>query len=54
MAGRRDGTVWSWGTNETGQFGDGATANAAKPVRVGKLKGVAAIAAGPTHALAAP
>jgi uncharacterized protein (TIGR03437 family) len=49
-----DGTVWAWGTNWTGQLGDGTIAEQqAAPVQVRGLEGVVAIAAGSTHSLAA-
>ena len=32
---RRDGTLWSWGNNWAGQFGDGTTDNSRVPVQVG-------------------
>ena len=45
-----DGSVWAWGTNESGRLGDGTTTPRAHPVRVrnaaGPLTGMVAIAAG--------
>ncbi len=32
-----DGSVWAWGYNAFGQLGNGSTADAAEPVRVGEL-----------------
>jgi len=66
LALRSDGTVWSWGSNEQGQLGDGRDgvgANSNNPVRVvtaaldgdgGQLalSGVTAIGAGRDHSLA--
>ena len=50
LALKSDGSVWAWGTNESGQLGDGTTTTRARPVRVrdasGPLTGVVAIAAG--------
>ena len=52
---RTDGTVWSWGWNLAGQFGDGTTTNSLTPVQakgpggVGFLTDVAAVAAGGAH-----
>ncbi len=59
----RDGTVVAWGSNEFGQLADGGTAPSDVPVRVcavgetklpcaKPLRGVIAISAGPTFALA--
>lgn len=48
----RDGTVWTWGNNASGQLGDGTTLSRARPVQVSGLSGVAAIAAGAAHVLA--
>ncbi|MEV4945111.1 hypothetical protein [Streptomyces sp. NPDC053755] len=47
-----DGTVWTWGSNETGQLGDGTYVSRHAPVRVGSLTGVTAISAGRLHTLA--
>ena len=50
LALKSDGSVWAWGTNESGQLGDGTTTARTRPVRVrdasGPLTGVVAIAAG--------
>jgi alpha-tubulin suppressor-like RCC1 family protein len=44
---RSDGTVWSWGDNQFGQLGAGATSgDSTVPLRVAGLTGVTAIAAG--------
>jgi alpha-tubulin suppressor-like RCC1 family protein/phosphodiesterase/alkaline phosphatase D-like protein len=53
-----DGSVFAWGSNSSGQLGNGTTVNSAVPVRVdgtGVLAGrsVVAIAAGSSHSLAA-
>ncbi|MEX2238035.1 MAG: RCC1 repeat-containing protein, partial [Dehalococcoidia bacterium] len=48
-----DGTVMSWGSDGSGQLGNGATTgNQASPVAVEDLSGVAAIASGAIHSLA--
>jgi alpha-tubulin suppressor-like RCC1 family protein len=58
---RDDGTVWAWGRNDSGQLGDGTTADKTTPVRVKvkdydgtlvPLSGVAALAGGSLHSLA--
>jgi alpha-tubulin suppressor-like RCC1 family protein len=46
LALRSDGTVWAWGTNLSGQVGDGGLADALTPVQVTGLTGVTKIAAG--------
>ncbi|HEX3028454.1 MAG TPA: hypothetical protein VHT34_03930, partial [Clostridia bacterium] len=43
---KKDGTVWSWGSNESGQLGDGTTKNKSKPVQVVGLKSVISVGAG--------
>jgi alpha-tubulin suppressor-like RCC1 family protein len=55
-----DGTVWAWGDNKEGQFGNGTTCDpvkdtncgSAKPVQVSGLSGVTQVAAGMYHSLA--
>ncbi|MBL4953246.1 hypothetical protein JK635_13605 [Neobacillus sp. YIM B02564] len=49
---KRNGTVWSFGWNQTGQLGNGNTTNQSKPVQVIGLKNVKAIAAGYNFSLA--
>jgi alpha-tubulin suppressor-like RCC1 family protein len=52
MALKADGTVMSWGSNDSGQLGDGTTTQRANPVQVSGLGGVIAIAAGSNYSLA--
>jgi hypothetical protein len=52
LALKSDGTVWAWGRNSFGQLGDGSTIERDKPVTVGNLSGVTAIAAGANFGLA--
>ena len=55
LALKTDGTVRSWGSNVTGQLGDGASLPGTyetRPVRVANLTGVQAIATGGYHSLA--
>ncbi len=53
LALRRDGTVWSWGRNASGQLGDGTTATRTVPVMVHGLSGILrSLSAGASHALA--
>ncbi|MBB4907458.1 RCC1 domain-containing protein [Actinophytocola algeriensis] len=49
---RSDGTVWAWGSGDSGQLGTGSGQASNVPVRVTGLTGVTAIAAGPGIALA--
>jgi alpha-tubulin suppressor-like RCC1 family protein len=49
------GAVWAWGSDESGQLGDGVAGpsrNRETIVKVGELSGVTAIAAGEEHSLA--
>lgn len=53
---KSDGTVWTWGINETGQLGDGTKTNRNTPVKVwagqGKeFSGAVAVTAGAGHTL---
>ncbi|MBL8601664.1 MAG: hypothetical protein JNK72_07060 [Myxococcales bacterium] len=43
---RSDGTVWCWGSNETGQIGDGTLETRRAPVQVMGLAGVVEVGAG--------
>jgi len=58
LALKDDGTVWAWGSNQTGQLGHGAytlgtsTRGINTPVQVGELSAVKAIAGGGEHSLA--
>ena len=51
---RRDGTVWTWGSNEAGQLGNGSPGSHpnSTPTVVFGLTGVIAIAAGSSHTVA--
>lgn len=48
---RADGSLWTWGSNEFGQLGDGTTNDRSYPARVGSDKW-ASIAAGYSHTFA--
>ena len=56
LALKADGTVWAWGSNSYGQFGNGITlgtiASNSTPVQVSDFSGVIAIAAGEANSLA--
>jgi alpha-tubulin suppressor-like RCC1 family protein len=41
-----DGTVWAWGHNGSGQFGDGNLSSSTTPVQVSGLIGVSAVSGG--------
>ena len=47
-----NGTIWSWGENESGQVGDGTTTNKNAPFRVTSVSDVFAVAGGENHTLA--
>ncbi|MGE5329012.1 MAG: hypothetical protein ACM3KR_05875 [Deltaproteobacteria bacterium] len=49
---KKDGTVWSWGYNGSGQLGNGAGKYLSYAVRIPSLSGVGAISAGSSHSLA--
>ncbi|WP_049895031.1 RCC1 domain-containing protein [Paenibacillus antibioticophila] len=46
MALAEDGTVWTWGKNDSGELGDGTKVQKNAPVQVNGLNGITAIAAG--------
>lgn len=47
-----DGTLWAWGSNESGQLGDGTQTDRSRPVQVGKDKDWAEVSAGSNYSLA--
>lgn len=49
---KKDGTVWTWGLNRTGQLGNGTTQDSAVPRKVSGLTDITAIAAGGAHVVA--
>ena len=49
---REDGSVWTWGDNQSAQLGDGTKLNRAAPAVVPELTNVVKIAAGGFHTLA--
>ncbi|MCM3136626.1 hypothetical protein M3629_28055, partial [Paenibacillus polysaccharolyticus] len=52
LAIKRDGSVWSWGSNSYGQLGNGTTSNTSTPVKVTGLENIQSIGAGAMHSLA--
>jgi alpha-tubulin suppressor-like RCC1 family protein len=52
LALKSDGTVWAWGYNGNGQFGNGTTASSSVAVRQGTIYDVVGIAAGTYHSVA--
>ncbi|GEM_PF-727460 len=51
LAVKSDGTVCAWGSNGSGQLGDGTTANRRTPVQVAGMTEAAAVAGGDAHSL---
>jgi alpha-tubulin suppressor-like RCC1 family protein len=49
---KADGTVWTWGANESGELGDGTTTDRYAPVQVTGLNNVIAVAAGGSYTVA--
>ena len=52
LAVKANGTVWGWGSNMSGQLGNGTWTHSSTPVQVSNLTGVVAVAAGYHHSLA--
>jgi alpha-tubulin suppressor-like RCC1 family protein len=49
---KKDGTVWTWGYNGSGQLGDGTTHRSAVPHKVAGISDIKAIATGTSHIVA--
>jgi alpha-tubulin suppressor-like RCC1 family protein len=49
---KKNGTLWAWGNNESGQLGDGTTINKTSPAQVLTDTNWSKIAAGGTHTVA--
>ena len=49
---KKDGTLWAWGENSSGQLGVGGTTSHSSPVRVSSLSGVSLVSAGAGHTIA--
>ena len=52
LALQNDGTVWSWGSNPSGELGDGTRTNRPEPVQVHGLTDVTMVSGGISHSLA--
>ena len=52
LALKEDGTVWAWGSNTSGQLGDGTTTESHTPVRVSGLSDVTEVVGSGSHSLA--
>ena len=52
LALKSDGTVWSWGNNDTGQLGDGTGVSKNVPVQVSGLTGMTAVSGGTFNSFA--
>jgi hypothetical protein len=52
LAVKYDGSLWAWGWNNSGQLGDGTTADRHTPVQIGKDKKWASVSASGNHSLA--
>jgi hypothetical protein len=51
LALKNDGTVWSWGSNGSGQLGNGTLINSTVPIQVTGVSNITLIAAGEQHTL---
>lgn len=52
LAVKKDGTLWAWGRNFSGQLGDGTQLDKVVPTQIGTLKTWKAVAAGAEHSMA--
>jgi alpha-tubulin suppressor-like RCC1 family protein len=52
LAIKSDGTVWAWGNNTDGQFGDGTTTSHTTPVQILGLSNVKVVEADEQHSFA--
>ena len=52
IAAKSDGTVWSWGSNDSGRLGDGTTLDRIVPAQVSGLNQIGKVSAGSSHGLA--
>lgn len=52
LALKKDGTLWGWGKNQTGQLGNGTSSNALSPIQIGKDTNWAIISTGSSHSVA--
>lgn len=49
---KTNGTLWTWGSNQQGQLGDGTIANRSLPTQIGTATNWQSVSAGDIHALA--
>lgn len=47
-----NGTAWAWGSDQSGQLGNGSTTDSSTPLAVGGLHDIIAVASGGAHSLA--
>jgi len=52
LAIKTDGSLWAWGSNQSGQLGDGTTINRNVPTRIGSASDWLSINAGGSHSVA--
>lgn len=52
VARARDGTVWTWGSNRSGQLGNGTTTYSPTPIQVSSLSNIITVGAGDSHNIA--
>ncbi len=52
MAIQTNGILWAWGSNSSGQLGDGTTTESNTPVQIGTATNWASVSAGGSHSLA--